>query len=150
MVMSPSSPPIAQHETASSDDKAAAIVAAMQCLDDFMTAWNARDIKACEETMNFPHVRLSGANGLTVSAKGEMTQEMFDKMLGEAASLKDWHQSAWDKRAVVAVSSNKVHVQTRFVRYRADNSVLSSFDSLYVVTKEDGHWGVRMRSSFAP
>jgi hypothetical protein len=150
MAPSPSSPPIAQQQRASAEESDEAIAAAIQCLDDFMTAWNARDIKACEETMNFPHARLSGANGLTVSAKGEMTQEMFDKMLGEAASLKDWHHSAWDRREVVAAGPDKVHVQTRFVRYRADNSVLSSFDSLYVVTREDGHWGVRMRSSFAP
>jgi len=35
-------------------------------------------------------------------------------------------------------------------RYRADGSELGAFDSIYVVTREDGHWGVKARSSFAP
>ena len=30
------------------------------------------------------------------------------------------------------------------------SSVIGSFDSIYVVTCEKGHWGVKARSSFAP
>ncbi len=131
-------------------DTDAAIAGAMRCLDDFMAAWNAQDARALEATMNFPHVRLNGDNVLEPSAKGEMTQQQLDDMRRDAPELKDWHHSGWAKREVVAASANKIHIQTRFVRYRADGSVLSSFNSLYVVTNEDGHWGVRMRSSFAP
>jgi hypothetical protein len=32
---------------------------------------------------------------------------------------------------------------TRFTRYRADGSVIGGFNSIYVVTREDGHWGVK-------
>jgi hypothetical protein len=131
-------------------DTDAAIAGAMRCLDDFMAAWNAQDARALEATMNFPHVRLNGDNVLEPSAKGEITQQQLDDMRRDAPELKDWQHSGWAKREVVAASANKIHIQTRFVRYRADGSVLSSFDSLYVVTNEDGHWGVRMRSSFAP
>jgi len=42
-----------------------------------------------------------------------------------------------------------VHVDTKFSRYREDGSLIGSFDSLYIVTKEDGRWGVKLRSSFA-
>ena len=45
---------------------------------------------------------------------------------------------------------DKVHVDTRFTRYRSDGSVIASYDSLYIVTKRDGRWGVLVRSSFAP
>ena len=38
----------------------------------------------------------------------------------------------------------------RFTRYRKDGSVISGYDSIYVVTCENGHWGVKARSSFAP
>ena len=38
----------------------------------------------------------------------------------------------------------------RFTRYRKDGSVISGYDSIYVVTNENGHWGVKARSSFAP
>ena len=36
------------------------------------------------------------------------------------------------------------------LRYRADGSVIGGFDSIYVVTCENGHWGIKARSSFAP
>jgi hypothetical protein len=29
-------------------------------------------------------------------------------------------------------------------------ALIGSFDSIYVVTCENGHWGVKTRSSFAP
>jgi hypothetical protein len=134
---------------APADANTEAIAAAMKCLDDFMNAWNAHDLKALQDAMNFPHVRLNSGNSLSVRSRSDMTQEGFERMQKTAPALQGWDHSAWAKREVVSTSPNKVHVQTRFVRYRADNSVLSSFDSLYVVTKENGHWGVRMRSSFA-
>ena len=59
-------------------------------------------------------------------------------------------ERAWEKREVIHSGPDKVHIDTRFIRYRADGSVLASFDSLYVVTKQDGRWGVVARSSFAP
>ena len=31
-----------------------------------------------------------------------------------------------------------------------DGTVIGGFDSVYVVTLENGHWGVKIRSSFAP
>ena len=39
------------------------IDAAMKCLDDFMAAFNARDIKAWGKTFNFPSVRLASNTG---------------------------------------------------------------------------------------
>jgi len=37
-----------------------------------------------------------------------------------------------------------------FARYRANGSLIGRFDSIYVVTREGGHWGVKARSSFFP
>jgi hypothetical protein len=43
-----------------------------------------------------------------------------------------------------------VHIDTRFTRYRKDGTVIGGFDSVYVITREAGHWGVKIRSSYAP
>ena len=51
---------------------------------------------------------------------------------------------------MIHAGDDKVHIDTRFVRYRADGSVIGGPDSIYVVTCENGHWGVKARSSFAP
>ncbi|HZZ88370.1 MAG TPA: hypothetical protein VFE13_08540 [Caulobacteraceae bacterium] len=120
------------------------IDAAMQVLDDFMTAFNARDIAAWRKTFNFPSVRLA-SNTLTIIDEDYHQPDMFGR-----GALSEWDHSAWDRRAVIHAGDDKVHIDTRFVRYRADGGVIGGFDSIYVVTCEDGHWGVKARSSFAP
>jgi len=127
-----------------SEKNAAAVAAAQKCLDDFMAAFNARDIAAFEATFNFPSVRLA-SNTLTVIEKDFHKPEMLSR-----GALADWHHSAWERREVIHAGPDKVHLDTRFTRYRADGSVIGSFDSIYVVTNENGHWGVKARSSFAP
>jgi len=120
------------------------IDAAMKCLDDFMTAFNARDIAAWQRTFNFPSVRLA-SNTLAIIDKDYHQPDMFGR-----GALAEWDHSAWDRRAVIHAGDDKVHIDTRFVRYRKDGSVIGGFDSIYVVTCEDGHWGVKARSGFAP
>jgi len=123
---------------------AAEIAAAMQCLEDFMAAFNARDLPAFEATFNFPSVRLA-SNTLRIINRGDQTPEMFT-----TGALADWDHSAWERREVIHAGADKVHLNTRFTRYRADGSVIGGFDSIYVVTLEDGHWGIKSRSSYAP
>jgi hypothetical protein len=125
-------------------DSTAAVAAAMACLDDFMAAFNARDVKAFEATFNFPSIRLASGT-LAIIEPGYHQPGMFDQ-----GALKEWRRSAWERRAVIHASADKVHIDTRFTRYRADGSVIGGFDSIYVVTLENGHWGVKARSSFAP
>ena len=123
---------------------AEAIRAAQKVLDDFMTAFNARDIPAFEKTFNFPSVRLA-SNTLVILNAGDMKADRFT-----TGALADWDHSAWERRDVIHSGPDKVHIDTRFTRYRKDGSVIGGFDSMYVVTSQDGHWGVKIRSSYAP
>jgi hypothetical protein len=120
------------------------VAAAMACLDAFMAAFNARDVAAFDATFNFPSIRLA-SNTLTIIEPGYHRPEMFEK-----GPLAEWDHSAWERRAVIHAGADKVHLDTRFTRFRADGSVIGGFDSVYVVTLEDGRWGVKARSSFAP
>jgi hypothetical protein len=122
----------------------AEIAAAMRCLDDFMAAFNARDLEAFEATFNFPSVRLA-SNTLALIERGYHKATMF-----ETGALAEWGHSAWERREVIHSGPDKVHFDTRFTRYRADGSIIGGFDSIYVVTREDGHWGIKARSSYAP
>jgi hypothetical protein len=76
---------------------------------------------------------------------GELPLETLKRALGE-----EWHHSKWQRRSIVHLSASKVHVDTNFARFRKDGSVIASYDSLYILTNEDGRWGVKMRSSMAP
>jgi len=125
-------------------DHAEAIAAAVKVLDDFMAAFNARDLAAWDRTFNFPSVRLA-SNRLVILQAGDHKPEMFSQ-----GALADWHHSAWERRDIIHAGPDKVHFDTRFSRFRADGSVIGGFDSIYVVTCEAGHWGVKARSSYAP
>jgi len=125
-------------------EHAGAVAAAMGVLDNFMTAFNARDLAAWEATFNFPSVRLA-SGALTIIESGHHKPEMFDR-----GALTEWDHSAWERRDVIHAGPDKVHIDTRFTRFRADGSVIGGFDSIYVITREHGHWGVKARSSYAP
>ena len=120
--------------------------AAMKVLDAFMAAFNAGDVAAFEAVLHFPHYRIASGS-VSVLPDPKTLPSLFERFV---AAMPDWDHSAWEKREVIHSGPDKVHIDTRFIRYRADGSVLASFDSLYVVTKQDGRWGVVARSSFAP
>jgi hypothetical protein len=117
----------------------------MRVLDDYMTAWNQKDLAAWESTFHFPHYRLAGGRMAVLERAGLQDATQVWRAAGS-----DWHHSRWDRRRIIHSSPDKVHVDTKFTRCRADGSVIGSFDSLYILTKEEGRWGVKMRSSFAP
>jgi len=117
----------------------------MRLLDDYMNAWNRKDLVAWERTFHFPHYRLASGKMTVLDRPG---LQDATRVWGSAGS--DWHHSRWYRRRIIHSSPDKVHVDTKFTRCRADGSVISSFESLYILTKEDGRWGVKMRSSFAP
>ena len=129
--------------SAQEDPKAAAL----ESLDEFMLAFNARDPKAWAETLNYPHVRIAG-DRVQVTESAEVFAASMD--FSAFADRFDWDHSGWDKREVIQVGKNKVHIAVTFTRYDKNNQMNATFDSFYVVTKKDGHWGTQARSSFAP
>ena len=118
---------------------------AVRLLDEFMSAFNARDLRAYAATFNYPSVRIAGGRVIVLDGPDSHRHDMFEWLVALG-----WHHSAWDHRRVIHASEDKVHFDTRFTRYREDGSKLGTYDSLYVVTKQAGHWGVQARSSFAP
>ena len=125
---------------------AEAEAAAMKVLDAFMTAFNGRDVAAFEAVLHFPHYRIASGN-VSVLQDPKTLPELFERFV---AAMPNWDHSSWAKRKVIHSAPDKVHIDTRFTRYRADGSVLAGYDSLYIVTKRNGQWGVLARSSFAP
>ena len=118
----------------------------LKVLDEWMEAFNRLDIVAWENTFHFPHYRLASGNMRVLNEPGEQDVERIRNNL----TARGWHHSGWDRRNIVHASESKVHVDTQFTRYRADGTVVASYESLYVLTYEEGRWGIKLRSSFAP
>ena len=112
-------------------------------LDHFMESLNASNEPALLAALHFPHYRLAGGRMRVWDQPGAYLGDFL------ARAGADWHHSAWDFRKVIAADAAKVHLDVQFTRYRADNSVIGSFRSLWIVTKDDGRWAVAARSSFA-
>jgi hypothetical protein len=70
--------------------------------------------------------------------------------LSRFAGQTGWDHSSWDDLEVIQTSADKVHVAVTFTRYDANGAKMASYQSLYVIERVGGRWGVRARSSFAP
>ena len=124
----------------------AAITSAMQALDEFMQHFNSRDMTAWAGTLNYPHVRFASG---TVTV-WDSAEEFAEGRTFERLPRTGWDHSAWLSREVSLASPGKVHINTVFERYDSNNESIGTFQSLYIVTLVDGHWGTQARSSLAP
>ena len=116
----------------------------MQVMDTFMTAFNAKDMKALEATFHFPHLRIASYPLQVLTGPGQQ-DDVFGTLAAEG-----WARSAWDKREIVQCSETKAHILASFARFRADGMEYSHYDGLYVIELRDGFWGITARSTFAP
>ncbi|HEX3882426.1 MAG TPA: hypothetical protein VHW66_07205 [Stellaceae bacterium] len=123
---------------------AATVAAGLDVLDRFLAALNAGDQAALLATMHFPHYRLAG---VTMRVWDEPEETYLAGFLARAGD--GWHHTEWDFRRVIVAGPDKVHFDVQFTRYRADESVIGRYRSLYILTRRDGTWAIAARSSFA-
>jgi len=129
------------------NENEAAIASAMAALDEFMLTFNSRDPVAWASSLNYPHIRFaSGTVTIWHTAEEFAAGESFERLAAEG-----WDHSRWISRDVVMASPGKVHVNTVFQRFNAENESIGTYESLYIVTLDaNGHWGTQARSSLAP
>jgi len=125
----------------------AARTAALETMDNFLAGFNARDEQAWADSLLFPHVRMASSSVVVYPDKAAFVEAMD---LDAFAADTGWRRSTWDDMKIIQASDQKVHVQVIFSRFNADDELMASFDSLYIIERVDGRWGVRARSSFAP
>ena len=114
----------------------------------YQAAFNEMDGSKCDDLLNFPHVRLGmGSNKIRITEKPpQIRSGFFDWFVNDYK----WNHSCWDYRKVIQSNPQKVHLAIQFSRYRLDGTKIGSFPSFWVITYQNGHWGIKMRSSFAP
>lgn len=131
-----------------SDEEAQPIAAAAVAqVEAYMEAFNARDPEAWAATLHYPHLRIASGEVQVWESAEELAAGMdFDAF----AERFGWHHSAWDQVDPVQVAEGAANVALTFSRYNDRDEVLATFHTLYLVTRENGRWGIRARSSFAP
>ena len=116
---------------------------ALAVVERYIAALNARDTGAIREAFNFPHLRI-GAKGNMV--RYEKPEDYGFENFFRAVTKDGWHHTGIDKLEVVFATEGKAHVALHFTRYREDDSVIGRYFSLYVVTRQEGHWGIQIGS----
>lgn len=118
---------------------------ARKAIEGFFDAFNAHDLEGMRASFHFPHVRLASGRVLVWDEPEEFRAPF--EILSEREG---WHHSTLDSCEPVHAGADKVHFDVRFRRYHADDTCYASYQTLWIVTSEDGHWGVQARSSYAP
>ena len=120
--------------------------AAIDAANAFMDAFNAQDHEALAATLNYPHVRLATGRFMTVDSHDD-----FVKMArGNRKHLEaeGWHHTVNTHLSVVHSGEDKVHLSLAHDRCHEDGTCYLTFDTLWIATLQDGHWGIQFRSSY--
>ncbi|NKB96927.1 MAG: hypothetical protein GKR90_00285 [Pseudomonadales bacterium] len=119
---------------------------AKNCARAFITAFNAQDHEALADTLNYPHLRL--ANGRFAQVETREDFVAISKSVEPKLREEGWHHTTVESMDVVHEGDDKVHLAIRNHRCRNDDSIYNTFDTLWIVTKENDHWGIQFRSSY--
>ena len=119
------------------------VAEAMVVLDEHMAALNVADNARLCATLHFPHYRLAGGR-MQVWETSDTYLADFYLRVGA-----NWHHTLWNFRNVIVAGPEKIHFDVQFTRYRADDSILGRYRSLWIVAKLGGRWAVQARSTYA-
>jgi hypothetical protein len=126
------------------NDPASEAIAAFHRWND---GFNARDAEAQVAATHFPHVRLSGTNEFERWETADAFRARQDGAT-ERLRAEGWHRTETVSVDAIQVGEEKVHLIIRQSRRRADGTEYNGFDTLWIMTKREGRWGVQFRSSF--
>tara|TARA_B100001146_G_scaffold54542_1_gene47836 strand:+ start:11137 stop:11520 length:384 start_codon:yes stop_codon:yes gene_type:complete len=112
----------------------------------FIDAFNSQDHERLAGTLNYPHTRLALGRFRTF----ESAQESVVASTAAEPRLDDegWHHSIIAEIEAVHVSDDKVHLAMTVERCHEDGTVYNTFDTLWIATLDENHWGIKFRSSF--
>lgn len=119
---------------------------ARAAVDAFQDAFNAQDHERLAAALNYPHVRLWSG----VFRQIDTPEEFAEISKQGQAQLEDegWHHTTTASMDVIQSGPDKAHVALINHRTHADGTVYHKFNTFWIITNQDGHWGVKFRSSF--
>ncbi len=126
-----------------SQDTESAAVAAVHA---FLDAFNAQDHEALAASLNYPHVRLANGEFVVTETADEFIKNR--KRLEPALVAEGWHHTTTADIKVIQSGPDKVHITLKNDRCHEDGTVYNRFDTLWIATLQDGHWGIQFRSSY--
>ncbi len=114
----------------------------LAAVDEFINTFNSRNADQWANSLNFPHVRPSPFGPVNVAETKEIyvDQASYDRIIDSG-----WDHTEWDYKRVIHTSSDKIHVAGQWSRYTKEGDKILTTPVVYVVTNNDGHWGIQSR-----
>ena len=119
---------------------------AVQAVHDYIAAFNRRDAEGMADAFNFPHVRLAKGGFTHIPSRVDFVRRQPDidgRLVDEG-----WAKTVTESVRVIHTGDDKVHIALEYTRRHADDTVYSRFETLWIATCLDGHWGIQFRSSY--
>ena len=108
--------------------------------------FNKRDRKISVDLMHFPHVRLWN-NQFSIFNSEEEFLKGFD-LQTQKLEQGGWTHTVTKDIQAVQSDESKVHLLLLQSRRNKDDIEIENFQTLWIMTKIDGKWGIKFRSSF--
>ena len=115
---------------------------ARAALDEYFRAFNAEDNDALVAISNFPRISI-GRNGQVVVREDAADIETDFLLLRQ---VEGWDHSTLDLVEAVQVALDAVHFKVVFSRRKVDGAAYRTVPGLFVMTKQDGEWGLALQS----
>jgi hypothetical protein len=112
---------------------------ALRVCDELFDTFYAHDAEGHIRTMNFPHVRLASGR-VTVWETPDAVQATYFPLMSQLLEP-GWHHTIMDQKGVIHSGPDKGHVAVQDTSWTADHQRIATHQA---------HWGVQVRSSFAP
>ena len=126
---------------ADDEDAAEKVRHCIAVIDAFTERFNNHDHAGVEKLLHFPHIILLGEELSIWETPGQVTAKFFDELAATG-----WTYSRYLEKRPVLVSPRKVHFVVVYTRNRADGSVITHHENLWILTKDQGRWGIKQRS----
>ena len=108
--------------------------------------FNKRDRKISVDLMHFPHVRLWN-NQFSIFNSEEEFLKGFD-LQTQKLEQEGWTHTVTKDIQAVQSDESKVHLLLLQSRRNKNDIEIENFQTLWIMTKIDGKWGIKFRSSF--
>ncbi len=118
-----------------------AVAAAIACVEAFTERFNARDPAGMDALLHFPHVILDGEKLVVWKEPGRLPPTFFDDLAANG-----WRRSTYHAKQAVLAAPRKVHLRLEYSRDGEGGAILSRHANLWIVTFENGRWGIKQRS----
>ena len=118
---------------------------ARKTIEDYIEAFNAQDLKAMVDRLNFPFSWI-----INNRVRPVPKASAFVSPTGTLIEREGWHHTELDWVEPVQVWESKAHFKVAYSRFKADGTKYLTHEALWIVTTDNGHWGIQCMSLYIP